>query len=334
MQRAVIVAWVVSAMIAWSSLASAQALELDWSAPAACPDASSVRASTERLLARSHRAASVVRASGRVTRAGKRWTLLLSIDVHQRRATRNLSAESCATLADAAAWLVAVAVDPDLPPPVEDASPAASEAEATAEPSATPSATSNAPAQAPAPTERDGSNTTDDLAELTWHLGVYSGAFAGGLAGPNPSLGARLSAELRGWSAELSFAHHFEMGMKLATPPQGESEFSAQELALAGCYAWGSEVRLGPCAVVSLLRVQGNVDHIALPESASAFWSTGGLSIALGYRGFAPWELFADGGLWLSLSKRPRFEVEALGSVGEGASVGGRVRIGVGISLP
>jgi len=302
-----------------------------------------MNASIERLLAQSQASGAQADAVGKVARKGARWTLQLTLDVQGRRATRTLSAADCASLSDTAAWLVAVSIDPQLPPPAadRDSSPASSDPAAAA----TAPAASTTPAEAadeekpqsPEGEEGGDASSEDDsraAPAISWRLGIYSGAFAGGLAGPNPSLGARFGLEIDGFSLDLAFAHHFAMGRELAEPSEGESVFSAQELALSGCYGWGSEVRIGPCAVVSGLRVQGNVEHIAQPEPQSVLWSTLGASIAIAYRGYAPWQVFADGGLWLSLSKRPHFEVEELGSVGDGADLGGRVRLGVGLSLP
>lgn len=338
-------ALVVSGMIGCASLASAQSFALEWRAPSSCPNEAAMRSSIERLLADSQAAAAGVSAVGHVKRTGGHWTLQLTLDVQGRRATRALSAADCATLSDTAAWLVAVGLDPRVPAPTtptrEDPAAASSASGATSK-EQDPARTATPDAAKGKPTASANAESSEDSREeeraapsaITWHVGLFSGVLAAGLAGPNPSLGARASMEIDGLVLELSFAHHFATRMALTATPAGQSVFSAQELALAGCYAWGESVRVGPCAVLSGLRVQGDVERITQPQSASALWSTLGAALALSYRGFTPWELFIEGGLWLALSTRPRFEVQNIGSVGEAASVGGRVRLGVGMSLP
>lgn len=329
-------ALVVGGLIGCASVARAQSFALEWSAPDGCPSGAEMNASIERLLAQSQASGAQAGAVGKVARKGARWTLRLTLDVQGRRATRTLSAADCASLSDTAAWLVAVSIDPQLSPPTADPdSPAAPSDPAVA---ATAPAPSTTPAQVKAaeeerPQSEEGEESGGSAPDIGCWLGIYSGAFAGGLAGPNPSLGARFGVEIGGFSLDLAFAHHFATGRELDEPPEGESVFSAQELALSGCYGWGSELRIGPCAVVSGLRVQGKVEHIAQPAPESVLWSTLGASLAIAYRGYAPWLVFADGGLWLPLSKRPHFEVAELGSVGDGAGLGGRVRLGVGLSL-
>jgi hypothetical protein len=347
---------VIGCGLGWvASAANAQAVVLDWSAPAGCPDARAMRASVARLLALSQASGTGVRATGEVKRQGARWVLRLSMTVGGQPATRTLSATDCASLSETAAWLVAIAVDPELPqsaaepPTTQDSSTPASSNSTSSNPDSSNPDSSKPDSSKPASDARDeqaAGEASNDAAEhdsdaaagdgppATWRVGIFGGAFAAGLAGFSPSIGARLSLEVSALSTELSLAHHFERSLVLSTPAGAESHFSGQELALAGCYAWGSELRVGPCVVLSAARVQGGVTGITHEQDRVALIATLGPSLGVSYRGFSPLELFVDAGVWALLTRRPEFEVEGLGPVGEASSLGGRARLGVGMRLP
>ena len=107
-------ALILGGSIGSTSVASAQSFTFDWKAPDGCPSADAVRATTTGFLALSQDKTAVVRASGVVKRRGARWALQLTLDIDGQRATRELSAADCGTLSDAAAWLVALAIDPQV----------------------------------------------------------------------------------------------------------------------------------------------------------------------------------------------------------------------------
>jgi hypothetical protein len=86
-------------------------VELDWRAPAGCPDADAVAAELAALADLGH-AAPRVKVRG-VTRAvGERHELDLRIETRSMTLRRRLVADGCATLAGAAALLIAIALDP------------------------------------------------------------------------------------------------------------------------------------------------------------------------------------------------------------------------------
>lgn len=92
--------------------AHAQALTLLWSAPSTCPNGAYVEARVGALIgAPAHAALHVV---GRIEKSGPRFVLELSLEGDSYRAQRRLKATRCHSLADASAWLIAVALDPTL----------------------------------------------------------------------------------------------------------------------------------------------------------------------------------------------------------------------------
>lgn len=92
--------------------AHAQALALEWSAPSTCPKRADVERRVTALLSGPVRAA--LHVVGRVKKSGALFVLQLSLEGDAYRAQRTLEAARCQSLADASAWLIAVALDPDL----------------------------------------------------------------------------------------------------------------------------------------------------------------------------------------------------------------------------
>lgn len=95
-------------------LASATVLALagtvQWQAPAACPTAAAVEGRVHELLGREP-AEHELRATG-VVSGGPPWRLELETTIGGRRQQRTLEAENCRAVAEAAALILAVSVDP------------------------------------------------------------------------------------------------------------------------------------------------------------------------------------------------------------------------------
>jgi hypothetical protein len=90
-------------------------IDIQWEAPAECPNASSVRASTERLLGKQLDSlpGPDVRARGTVQKSeGGNWELHVVLVVGERTEEDILVAKKCRALADAMALKVALAIDP------------------------------------------------------------------------------------------------------------------------------------------------------------------------------------------------------------------------------
>jgi hypothetical protein len=136
--------------------------ELRWDAPATCPDATAVRAAVERRLGRAiagELGADLVIDVHASTQEGGRWRVELGMHGPDGDARRELSdASDCAAAVEAAALVIAIAIDPELAGVVPDAPPPTEEAtgEVGSEQGGTPTTTS----------ERDAA-TEDDRATTT-----------------------------------------------------------------------------------------------------------------------------------------------------------------------
>ncbi len=100
--------------------------ELEWRAPAGCPNADHVRAEISRLIGPDAHPQGVTRVSGEITaQEGGAFSVRLALEQSGRTGERTLSAASCAEVSRAAALLVALAIEPGaaeedpvpLPPP-------------------------------------------------------------------------------------------------------------------------------------------------------------------------------------------------------------------------
>ena len=102
----------VLALAAVLLLAPAEGLRLEWQAPAACPDGVALRARVVDLVG--EQAAGQARLTARaVVRArGGRWTMALELVREGGQDRRNLADPDCRALAEAAALVIAVAIDP------------------------------------------------------------------------------------------------------------------------------------------------------------------------------------------------------------------------------
>ena len=108
-----------------ASTASAQAkvpVDLEWEAPAGCPDRSAVLAETGQLLAKlpDSQPGPPLKARALVSTKGSVWKLHLEIDSKDGLGARNFDDESCVRLVQVAALALALAVDSSgtpVPPP-------------------------------------------------------------------------------------------------------------------------------------------------------------------------------------------------------------------------
>jgi hypothetical protein len=127
--------------------------QVQWSAPAECPDEAEVKARVDRILAEGGSGRrEAVRLQLSVAREGEGFRLTAELALGDAPSGRRVvEGASCDDLAEAAVLIAAIAIDPDLVPP-EPVEPATPPSEAPAEP--TPSeVVPEPPKPEPAPTE-------------------------------------------------------------------------------------------------------------------------------------------------------------------------------------
>jgi hypothetical protein len=125
---------VVLASSAVAHTACAEPARLDWTAPPACGGESTLRAELARLLGDAALDNGGFAATARVAfDANGRYTLDLSVQTAAGAGTRTLSAETCESLVQVAAFSIALAVNPELSAAPAEASAPAPQPEAAPE---------------------------------------------------------------------------------------------------------------------------------------------------------------------------------------------------------
>ena len=230
---------------------------LEWDAPADCPTAADVREAIDRTLPDTVADASIIVARARVAAAASQWRLELELDDRGRAGTRVLEASSCLELANAAALIVAIAVDPDVllhgsAPEVRELE---SEAEAIDSLVPAPDARQPSPRESVAETAREGPDETDAVASessppaegssksrLSFGARALAGASVGILPNATASLELAFALSGTGWRAEIGAAYW--------TPTTADSRIAD----VGGRFQLGAAVLRG-CGVPSVRRL-------------------------------------------------------------------------------
>jgi hypothetical protein len=172
---------VVLASSAVAHIACAEPARLDWTAPPACGGESTLRAELARLLGDAALDNGGFAATARVALdANGRYTLELSVQTAAGAGTRTLSAETCESLVQVAAFSIALAVNPELAAaPAETSAPAPQPevAPASAPPTPAPPAAAraqpssdSAAVQRPPPPSHDSSRGASPELWLSAHV--------------------------------------------------------------------------------------------------------------------------------------------------------------------
>ncbi len=99
-------------LLALLSSAGAQELQLDWSAPSACPNAAQVQTAIEQTLGRPLAAAdALLRLSATVTSTQGRFSAALQLKTDAGISARTLQAQTCVALVDAVALIAVLSLD-------------------------------------------------------------------------------------------------------------------------------------------------------------------------------------------------------------------------------
>jgi hypothetical protein len=101
--------------------AAAQPAVLSWQAPSSCASKAAIELKIRQLLGAQPAApAELVRAQVRIERARGRYQLRLLLEIGSHRAERRLHAASCEELGETVAWMIALAVNPELSAPHDE----------------------------------------------------------------------------------------------------------------------------------------------------------------------------------------------------------------------
>jgi hypothetical protein len=309
---------------AMSLAALAAGVMLSWSAPPPCPGEAAVRSDVEALLLRSldEPFARSVDVRGTIRREGRELVLEITGDGSGGPFSRTLKDVSCDALAEAAALIVALAIDPSVLDPPHDSPPEPPPAEA-ASAEVPPTIEYVEPiAAAPASGLPLG---------LPWpRLGLSAfGAIEGGVH-PSAGAGVLIGGALlwRYLRLEGLAGYWFERGVKLKAQPSSGAEVSLIAAGGRACPTLPWVVEASVCLGVDLGQLR--VDPIELPGERSGrdFWAAAVLGAALAWEPVEALAIRASAeGFWSVV--RPSYAVAGAGELHRPARFGGRGLLGI-----
>lgn len=243
--------------------AQPRSLTLTWTAPPGCPDTDAILRRVRDLRA-SDRPTAPLPATATVTRDARRWR----VRIETPGGTRTLAAPRCASLAEATAVVLALALDdaasvsptapsrprPTLPPEVEQLT------DAERPPVLRPPA---APPPPPPPRPR-------------WSLGARALLDANAL--PDTGFGVLLSAAWRSRGLRVELSPTVAFAARGAPSPQGAS-LEALRLSLATrLCATSRDAAVGLCALVDVGWLRARSQGFTVPGDGDAPWLQAGAS--------------------------------------------------------
>ena len=241
--------------LAAPALAGPPGLEIDWQAPAGCPDQAAIRRYVAQVIANTEDAASAMRARAVVSRISvDRWAADLTVRSSAgEESARSLEGPTCDAVSEAAALVIALAIH------------SSASAQSPVPPAAHPERETEAGPSSASQVDRD-----------------RRPLVAAGLAGdvgslPGPAYGARLAV---GWTLAgirwEPFAAYF--ARKRATVEGRDTvgaDFALAAAGLRGCYSLsGRVVGLAPCLGAGLDWIGGAGFGSREPRQAANFSAT------------------------------------------------------------
>lgn len=279
-------AWIV---VGWLQPApgSDAAIELEWTAPAACPDREDVLARVEALLpAAPSGDAAPVRARATIVADPAGSTLVLDIDgLPTGAGRRELTAADCDELTDAAALLLALAIDP-------------AAAVAAPEPVTPPPLAVAAPPTRPAPR---GSPPTPRAPVTSIALRPELGLSLGAPAPAGLYAGGALGVVRRRWRIELAGRHHVvSRGSLAAIASDAALRASLTTVSARGCAtrSWTSMALHGCAGVVGGVMIGRGSGLPGAQRSAKPYLAA---SVAIA----TTWRIHDRVGLWIEAALTP-----------------------------
>ena len=324
-------------------------LDLVWTAPEACPSQEWVANDVERLVG-APPAETRVHTVAVATRTAAGWQVKLRTVTSAGTEDRVFEGESCRAVAEAAALLVALSLDPQR-------ATATASATATAPAAAAPPALAHADAHADADADAVAHADADAVAHADADALAHAPADAPAAAAASPlrpslslsprldsgtlplaSPGLDLSLRLRRSRAslDLSATDWLPQTARLSPSPSVTAHFTLLTAAVRGCYSLtpaDSPLRLSPCLAFAFDHVDASASGDLTPTGGSTWW----FDVAAGGRG--EWLLTR----WLSLETlveadapltHPAFFVQNGSTSYRTAAAALRAGLGVALSFP
>ncbi len=300
-----------------------------------------------------------IRVAGKVVGGEQTWQLELDVDGPYGAGHRTLRAGSCAELADAAALVIAIAINPELDLAAGGADPEPEvpkpEVPDLPERSAQPAL------QVPEPPDEGPGEVTGEetgtLPEISTQRQppnqqptseppevandpIFGFARTGGgvgfgfLPSPAATLGATIGVGQTYWRAALGIDGWFPRETVSATNPAVGGSFSLWAVRLSGCGTPRLRRVVFPlCIGVNLGAMRGTGEgSLAVSQTASAIWSAGLGSAGLMWN-FNRFGLWLDGSVAIGFV-RPAFHTDQTPEVYRAGRIGGQLRGGLEIRFP
>ena len=303
---------------AWA--AATPRVSLRWSAPVGCPSGARVEQEVERLLAsvatRPPRPLVVDAVVEAEPEGSLRVRLELAGDGGPR--VRELRAASCVALADAAALIIAMTIDPDAvaatqppAPPPSPPVPVPVPVPALLPPPPLPAA---APVPAPPPSRP------------RFHLLAWAQADVGTLPGASFAAGGAAAVSFGALRVELGLGASPARAAVIPQRPSAGGDVSLIAGSAGACFGVlaPGPIELAPCAALEIGRLHAAGFGVSAPDQGSALWTA---ARAGGRLGWWPWPSFgivirAEAAVPFA---RPRFVLDNLGAVHRPGPVSGRL---------
>jgi hypothetical protein len=237
-------------------------IDLDFSAPAGCPDGDAVRSEVLRLTGDAAQGSHHLKARASILPAtGTGFILSLATEFDGVAGERTLAGLSCESLTDAAALMLALLLNPDLAlgqaPPAVDR-------------------------QAP-PEVTTAASTNDRRSGRRWRVGAHGGIQTGVVKDLSSSFALSLGIALGRLSLRL---------MPGMTPPQNIYVDAERGIGgrlwlvtAAAQACWDAAVgwlAVSPCLGVDVTRLQGHGLGVLRPRDATAYWASAELAVFAG----------------------------------------------------
>jgi hypothetical protein len=242
--------------------AQPSSLTLTWTAPPGCPDADAILRRVRDLRASDHPTAPLP-ATATVTRDARRWR----VRIETPGGVRTLAAPRCASLAEATAVVLALALD--------DAAPVSAPASSLPRPALPPEVEQLTDAERP-PVLRPAAPAPAPPPRPRWSLGARALLDANAL--PDTGFGVLLSAAWRSRGLRMELSPTVAFASRGAPSPQGAS-LEALRLSLATrLCATARDGAVGLCALVDVGWLRARSQGFTVPGDGDAPWFQVGAS--------------------------------------------------------
>jgi hypothetical protein len=277
--------WTLAVLVwTWPAAAQAEAVapRIFWTAPTECPGLAQVVGRVEQFLRQplSQSTQQPLTIDGQVSRSGQReYRVVLRFETGNQRRQRQLVHEDCAKLTEAAALVMAMAIDPDRFHASE--STPAPDVQRRKETSSNVVANGTLNRSSPDPSDAAKVPQGAHSRAIRLHLGVAGWVQAGVLPGLAPGLSADAGlSPVPALRLSVTGNYGFTSSKTLSDVPGAKASFSMWSLGARTCWIHAGKWELATCAMAEIGRITGRGVGIDSPTTAADTWA----ALSLGLR--------------------------------------------------